>query len=65
VFLGLRPGAAPKCALCSLEVRGPNGELLIETPPSKLADELFEVARRVALRVDEHIDSTVQLLETL
>jgi hypothetical protein len=50
---------------CRVKVRGPDGELLLETPQSQLAEELYEVARRIALRVDENIDSTVQLLETL
>jgi len=50
---------------CWVKVMGPDGELLVQTPMLELADELYEVARRLALRVDENIDSTVQLLETL
>ncbi len=58
-------GVASRHPMCTMKVRGPDGELLIETTPSNLSDQLFEVARRLALRVDENIDSTVQLLETL
>ncbi len=65
-FVQAKGGVSPPPHLgCWVKVMGPDGELLLQTPMLELADELYEVARRLALRVDENIDSTLQLLETL
>ncbi|OHB68748.1 MAG: hypothetical protein A2V70_01795 [Planctomycetes bacterium RBG_13_63_9] len=46
-------------------VRDEEGKVFFQTPASSMARELFLLARRVALHVDEKIDSTMVLLENL
>lgn len=50
-----------------LTVKDREGKLLFETPSDGLATalELFRAARRVALRVDEKIESTLELIDQL
>ena len=48
-----------------VRVRDGQGRLLFETPPSALTAELYDLARRIAMHVDEEINSTMEILEQL
>ena len=59
--------AFPAGSLTILTANNPEGKLFFQTPKklSLHADELYELARRIATRVDEKIDSTLELLNQL
>ena len=56
-------GAVPGASV--LVVRDGNGKVLLKTPHTSATAELHGLARRIAMHVDENIDSTLQVLGQL
>lgn len=53
-------------AMIVLEVVNTDGKVLVNAfSPSPAAKELYSLARRIALRLDENIDAAMQLLDSL
>ena len=48
-----------------VRVRDEQGRVLFEIPPSPATAELYTLVRRIVTRVDENIDSTMEILEQL
>lgn len=57
--------SVPSCSVLSVKDR--DGKLLFMTPnqSSKAATELYDLARRIATRVDERIESTLEFINQL
>ena len=66
--LHLRDNEVEQDVVTKLEVHGFEGKIIIdfrETGQSSSLFELFSVAKRVALRIDERIDESLELLNSL
>ena len=56
----------PELHVYAIIVKDKDGkQILSHTSPGRLAGTLFDLARRVGARVDERIESSLQLLDTL
>ena len=51
---------------CTLSLLDENGKILLESrEPDAMLDELFTLARRIALKVDERVDKLMETLQKL
>lgn len=59
-------GGSPPYYQCTLSLLDENGKILLESSePDAMLDELFTLARRIALKVDERVDKLMETLQKL